>query len=464
MLESIVALMTFAVVSGQTPVDPPTQIIALEQAHAALPNPQHLLDIAAAYAAWPGHCAEARAAFEAFFSACPSCEALADGRRRHADVKSACAGTVELTHDFGRDGRLAIDEAAVTAKGPQSLWPGAHLARYIDARGRSWQRRFCVAAGQSTAVKLSESDSRTYRLPSDAPPKIRATRHEAAAIAHLRQQALCEAASELSEAHANIPRATVLFNLGLVYDKWPGHCGPAIEAFTEYLGTCKADCAQRSAAEKKRAELTPACQGRIVVATAPWGEAITVDGRTLGSSPVTADVLPGRHTVAATHDGERIERLVYVETGATRAVTLQFSGRAEVPTPVATTKPKEAPVVEASPQPSPPRSSSGVWGWTAIGVGGVAAIVGTVFALRVASDNGKVQDLVDGAGTSTEPIRPQIEVLASKMNREGPIAYVGWAVGAIAIGGGVALLLLDASDAPVAIAPSPSGAALVGRF
>ncbi len=67
---------------------------ALEAAYDADGDPAALLKLAEAYAAWPGHCVEARQSYERFLSACgASCEGGQEGLRA---LRARCVAKVEI--------------------------------------------------------------------------------------------------------------------------------------------------------------------------------------------------------------------------------------------------------------------------------------------------------------------------------------------------------------------------------
>ena len=80
------------------------------------------------------------------------------------------------------------------------------------------------------------------------------------------------------------------------------------------------------------------------------------------------------------------------------------------------------------------QSSQTTWGWVALGVGAAGVVTGTVTGIVVASKNSSLSDACQGGHCTNK----QSEV--DSFNRLRPIPVVGFAVGAVGIGAGLALL------------------------
>jgi hypothetical protein len=101
-------------------------ISEMEKAHALIPHPGFLLNIAVAYDRWPGHCEESLQTFERFFMECEDCKLLAGARKKHAEVESTCRVVVSIRST--PDGARVAVNGAFRGKTPFTtrLLPGTY--------------------------------------------------------------------------------------------------------------------------------------------------------------------------------------------------------------------------------------------------------------------------------------------------------------------------------------------------
>lgn len=106
--------------------DYPGGIEQMRAAHALVPHPGFLLNIAVAYHQWGGHCVEALQGFEDFREACPDCRLREAGEKRRQEVVSACEVPVTVrTEPPGAS--LTLDgEPIGLAPTEVAVLPGAH--------------------------------------------------------------------------------------------------------------------------------------------------------------------------------------------------------------------------------------------------------------------------------------------------------------------------------------------------
>jgi hypothetical protein len=71
-------------------------ITKMEEAHAILPKPEFLFNIALAYGQWPGHCKEALDTFDRFLTDCGRCELRSTGEERRREVAVRCQVVVQV--------------------------------------------------------------------------------------------------------------------------------------------------------------------------------------------------------------------------------------------------------------------------------------------------------------------------------------------------------------------------------
>lgn len=118
---------------GMSQTDPAESAEALELAFVMTPQPEILLALAAVYERWPGHCDDARQAYERFLHTCLDCPARAYGVERFDKVSETClkepkvaeapAAAVTSTKTVSFDDALKHFGIASTLNFPSSL-PG----------------------------------------------------------------------------------------------------------------------------------------------------------------------------------------------------------------------------------------------------------------------------------------------------------------------------------------------------
>lgn len=129
-------------------------IAEMEAAHALLPHPGFLLNVAVAYHRWGGHCEEALERFDAFFESCPDCALRQAARERRVEIVEACEVPVSVrTEPPG--GRLELDGAPVgIAPTALRLLPGAYrLTARLDGHTPA-ERGFEVRDGVGPSLVL----------------------------------------------------------------------------------------------------------------------------------------------------------------------------------------------------------------------------------------------------------------------------------------------------------------------
>jgi hypothetical protein len=211
---------------------------------------------------------------------------------------------------------------------------------------------------------------------------------------------------------------------------------------------------------------------------------VALDGRSLGTAPLSTAAAVGRHRVTVNWPGGEIEEhdvTIHVDAAVSLALTAPApepapapaaSPPAPVPAPpapapeplaVATPEAAPAPAAEVAPDApvatveTAPSGGSVRWQWLSLGAGAVAAIVGGV-CLGVAG--ARYNALVSGTGLT--------------LDRDGALAYaaggralqatgIALAVAAVVAAAAGALgLALDPGEAHVALGVAPGGGAFVG--
>ncbi len=192
--------------------------------------------------------------------------------------------------------------------------------------------------------------------------------------------------------------------------------------------------------------------GTLALTTSPAGAVVTLDGKSLGLTPLSKAVRPGKHTLAVTLAAHGpVEQSVEVKAGETTQLALVLT-----PDPVTAPPPTvaaEAPADDASWRP--------IAGWSAVGVG--VALVGLGVAFNVAA-NGTVDD----AGALRLGDEAEHGALSDDLDQQRALMYVGYGLGAALVAGGMAVLLWPEDDAGAAPAASlsvgPTGVLVGGVF
>jgi ribosomal protein S20 len=194
------------------------------------------------------------------------------------------------------------------------------------------------------------------------------------------------AAEAYKSANELIPSAQATYKMALSLDK--AGKTEALGAYQSFLATPPPDNMgeQKAAAEKRVAEMG---KGSIKITTTPPGASIKIDGeRSLDASPTTIAVKPGVHKVEATlADHESASQDVTVPAGGTVDVALTLKNAPAAA--VAVAPPPAPPPAASEPPPAPPpppaEPKSKVPAYVTLGIGGVGAIVGTIFGLGALS-------------------------------------------------------------------------------
>jgi hypothetical protein len=182
--------------------------------------------------------------------------------------------------------------------------------------------------------------------------------------------------------------------------------------------------------------------------------AVTIDGERLAPTLVGTELErdPGTYTVKVqSRDAVApVEQEVALGTGEAKRVSLVLTLR-PAPVPVAATSPV--------PKEEPPRGASTgrVLGWTAVGIGG-ASLVGALVSLIVRQN--ALGDLKSACpGYQSGPCDPSVKSIDDRGKLASTLVTVFGAVGLVALGGGVTLLLTAPSSSS-----APTSAGLSGRW
>jgi hypothetical protein len=216
------------------------------------------------------------------------------------------------------------------------------------------------ALALASAPRLAHADDDT---------KMLARRHFDRGMELARKGAYAEALVEFTRAHQTTPHYAVLYNIGQAHVEL-GHPVEAVDVFTRYLAEAgdQIDGARRSEvdAEIARQRMRIA---EVVLSTDPPGALISVDGREMGRTPLSAlRVSAGTHLFTAAIEGRRtIELRLTLAGGEQRRLELSLPTlTVEGSTPMVAIRP-----VQVSPKVSRESSSpvQATLGYVAVAVG-----------------------------------------------------------------------------------------------
>jgi hypothetical protein len=267
------------------------------------------------------------------------------------------------------------------------------------------------------------------------------------------------------------PSAPLSFNIARAYEKLGDDSG-ALRWYRDYLRRSPdAPNAKDVAAIVVRLEGRLAKKGvqQLTLLSTPAGATVTIDDVTVGITPGTFELPPGRHHVVLILRGYS-DAASDVELAADHAqdVSLRLTPAPQAPT----SAPAAAPAAAPAPAPAAPKAPAaahesaknlGVWPWVVLGAGG--AVLGgavTFELLRQSAERNAEQDATQIG------YKHQLDTMQSRRTTARVLAGVG---GALVVAGGVMLTLdlVGRKSKPAAalyLAPVPGGfaAALGGAL
>jgi hypothetical protein len=103
---------------------------------------------------------------------------------------------------------------------------------------------------------------------------------------------------KLDKAYGLDPKPEIIFEVAVAYSQWQGHCQDAITYFDRFFQVC-GQCESFAAAKERHDRVRAACTVKVKVETEPSGAMISIDGDPIGSSPLSATVIAGKHAFEA---------------------------------------------------------------------------------------------------------------------------------------------------------------------
>lgn len=178
-----------------------------------------------------------------------------------------------------------------------------------------------------------------------------------------KQARYAEAISKFEEAYAVRPHPVIYFNIGKCYEQL-GETAKALRAYRDYLRLAP-DAKDKETVSDAIANLERRLrekgQQQLMVFADPPNARIAVDGKELGMSPASVELVAGNHTLTVQADGyEKVERSFVMQTTRATEMTITLRPVAKDTPPVATNtdvpKKEDPPksVTDVPPPPPPP--------------------------------------------------------------------------------------------------------------
>lgn len=133
-----------------------------------------------------------------------------------------------------------------------------------------------------------------------------------------------EAIEHYLRAFGLVPHPFALFNIAADYELL-GDLRQAAHFYEKYIAATD-DAKDRERVKKLLADLQ-ARPGGLIVHTQPEGARVLVDGKSVGTTPYSANVRGGHHTIVVELEGQREQREISIDFGEPHTETIQLRGQ-----------------------------------------------------------------------------------------------------------------------------------------
>lgn len=298
---------------------------------------------------------------------------------------------------------------------------------------------------------------------SESEPSVEMTARELfeQGLAASREGAWLRAESLYRRSYAAVPRSSTAFNLALalLHDDHPTEALRMLKA-AEELASPEERAAYMAQLGQMRAHAFSRLAWLELLLSPPGAQVIVDTSTVTGNGPrrrISVD--PGAHQVEITAEGYRTHQFdVSVEPGETfsRTVTLMAqlppeegtsmeargAGGSKLRSPGATpTQHGDAPLVDS--RSAAPRKSSRLLPYSLLGVGGAALLSSGITGLVAVKANDSLLSLCGDPTHCDESNRSEAEPLERRARRSGIATDVLWISGALTVGVGLVVLLVD---------------------
>ena len=128
---------------------------------------------------------------------------------------------------------------------------------------------------------------------------------------HLKAGEFEQAVEKLEVLYRLDKKTVTLFNIAIAREKQRASCLVRASAYERVLKACHG-CDEELNARKRLAEIRGDCFGTLVITTEPEGLEVTVNGRSVGRTPIEAEFAEGRYVIGARRGGDTTETEVDV--------------------------------------------------------------------------------------------------------------------------------------------------------
>jgi hypothetical protein len=255
-----------------------------------------------------------------------------------------------------------------------------------------------------------------------------------------KQARYAEAIAKFEEAYAVRPHPVIYFNIGKCYEQL-GETAKALRNYRDYLRLAP-DAKDKETVSDAIANLERRLREKgmqqLMVFADPATARISVDGKELGGSPASVELVAGNHTLTVTADGyEKVERSFVMQTTRATEMTITLRPVTKDTPPIATDVPKKdetKSVTDVPPPPPPlvtnePPKKGRVFTWVA---GGVAvAALGAGIGMGIAAESNAAQ-IRNAPNPLPAGEADRLQKNAQGLGTGANVAYIGAGVAAAA--------------------------------
>jgi tetratricopeptide (TPR) repeat protein len=307
---------------------------------------------------------------------------------------------------------------------------------------------WCLLLGSLCFIFATEAAAESAGEP--RPNKERAQVHFERGIEEFRAERYKAAIDAFLLANDLYPSSAISFNIARAYESL-GDASGALRFYRDYLRRTSA--APDAAQIAKRIEafedrLRQLGLQQVTILSTPLGATLLLDGRAVGITPWTGDLIPGSHSVKLLQRGYA-EELAQFELSSHRSAELTFpldplpsaiepATHGEVTPAAASSLPPAPPVAPQPIEPPPARSGMSFLPWVSLGAGALALAGAGYFELSSANAEKRARRAPTQAEAFTHIDDMHRDQLAARIS-------LGVGIGLAATGG--LLLLWDVGGA-----------------
>ncbi|MGV3620385.1 MAG: tetratricopeptide repeat protein [Archangium sp.] len=173
-----------------------------------------------------------------------------------------------------------------------------------------------------------------------------------------KQARYAEAISKFEEAYAVRPHPVIYFNIGKCYEQM-GDTAKALRNYRDYL-RLSPDASDKETVSDAVANLERRLREKgvqqLMVFAEPADARISVDGKDLGTSPATVELVAGNHQLSVSADGfQKVDRSFVMQLSRAMEITIALRPVGEAPVASDAPRKEDKPTLDpGTPPPAPP--------------------------------------------------------------------------------------------------------------